>query len=235
MKRCPTCSTTYTDESLRYCLADGTTLIAAEAETVLRPVGTNSLRVDIPAAASEPTIVVKQQKSFPLGKIVIAIVALGFVGLLILGVGGAAFYFGSARAGDDQRKQATPTPLSSPSVDPEKKRLEEQLANAQKQLDDQKNANRTANLDPAFPTPPKTDQPGVVTARVNSPGDGFLAMRSEPSSDYGERLAKIPHGATVTIENCEREKLRIGSRTGRWCLVTFGDNTGWVFDAWLDR
>jgi SH3 domain-containing protein len=236
MKRCPACSTTYTDESLRYCLADGTTLTSAEAETVLRSAATDPLRIDIPTAASEPTAaIVPRRESFPWGKIVIAIVALGFIGMVILGVGGAAFYFGTARAGDDQNKKATPTPLASPSVDPEKKRLEEQLANAQKQLDDQKNANRPADLDPVFPTPPKTDQPGVVTARVNSPGDGFLAMRSEPSSDYGERLAKIPHGATVKIENCEREKMTIGRRTGRWCLVTYGDNTGWVFDAWLDR
>src|SRR5437763_7594070 len=47
MKQCPVCKTTYTDESLRYCLADGTTLSFSEEPTVLAP-RNDPLTVDIP-------------------------------------------------------------------------------------------------------------------------------------------------------------------------------------------
>ena len=36
-----------------------------------------------------------------------------------------------------------------------------------------------------------------MTARVDSPGDGFLALRAVPDARSGEPLAKIPHGTTV--------------------------------------
>ena len=38
MKQCPACKTTYTDETLRFCLADGGTLISLpdEEETLIR-------------------------------------------------------------------------------------------------------------------------------------------------------------------------------------------------------
>ena len=62
MKRCPSCNTTYTDDSLRFCLADGGILedVDTEAETVFRP----GVRVDIeqPASVSAP-ITVAQTKT----------------------------------------------------------------------------------------------------------------------------------------------------------------------------
>ncbi|MEP7076202.1 MAG: SH3 domain-containing protein [Acidobacteriota bacterium] len=238
MKRCPSCNTTYTDQSLRYCLTDGTTLEAIEQETFVRSAGTNPLRVDIQTANSAPIIsrqAPEKKGGFPIVKVLIGVIILGIIGLGALGLIGGIFYFSTSGTVSNQNtKPAPPTPLPSPTVDPEKQRLQDQLANAQKQLDEQKNANRAANLTPAFPTPEKKGEPGVVTARVNSPGDGFLAMRSEPSADYGERVYKIPNGAVVNIQNCQRDRVRIGDRTGRWCMVTYSDHVGWVFDAWLD-
>ncbi|MEQ1646623.1 MAG: hypothetical protein ABL959_24425, partial [Pyrinomonadaceae bacterium] len=32
MKQCPSCRTTYTDDTLRYCLADGSSLVAHDDE-----------------------------------------------------------------------------------------------------------------------------------------------------------------------------------------------------------
>ena len=234
MKRCPSCNTTYTDESLRYCLTDRTSLVPVEEETIIR--SGNPLRVDIPradtAAGFSQAAPETPKSSFPIVKVLLGLFALGVVVVGAVGIVGAVIYFSSRETPANQNtKNTTPVPSATPSptVDPEKQRLQDQLANAQRQLDEQKNANRAGV--PVFPTPPATRQPGVVTARVNSPGDGFLAMRSEPSADYGERIAKIPQGAIVNIQNCARERMRIGDRTGRWCMVTYGNHVGWVFDV----
>src|SRR6185369_9700173 len=240
MKQCPSCKTTYTDESLRFCLTDGTALEATEQETLVRSATTNPLRVDIPGAETKPAFrqpVLEKKAGSPLVKIILGLVAVGIVLVGAAALIGALIYFSNVRPTSNEiSKQTTPAPSpnSSSTIDPEKQRLQDELANMQRKLDEQKNANHTANLPPAFPTPTRTTEPGVVTARVNSPGDGFLAMRSAPSSEYGDRVAKIPHGAVVNVENCQREKVRIGVRVGRWCMVTYDGRTGWVFDAWLD-
>ena len=123
------------------------------------------------------------------------------------------------------------TPSVTPDIDAEQERLEKELANVLKKLEEElgTNENRSA------PTPSKDDvADGRPTARVNSPGDGFLAMRDEPDAETGTRLAKIPHGAVVALENCEKRAVTVAGRTGRWCMVTYQGETGWVFDAWLD-
>ena len=233
MKQCPTCRTTYTDETLRYCLADGGTLVdvGTEAETVVRP----GVRVDIPPP-TYPTIPVtgeqRSAKGSPVLKIAAAVLILGFLGLLGLGAAGAIFYFNSggtnvAIASPTPTPAPTRSPSPSPTPDTDEERLEEELANLQKQLEDALKPSPTK-------TPPGFSSDGQPTARVNSPSDGFLALRSEPDAEHGERLAQIPHGAVVKLENCEKEKVKIGNRTGRWCMVTYGDHTGWVFDAWLE-
>ena len=233
MKQCPTCRTTYTDDSLKYCLADGGTLIdvGTEAETFVRP----GLRVDIPSPTSptvHSTAGPSPSKSSPVLKIVAAFLVVGFLGLLVLGGAGALFYFNSggtrvAVASPTPTPRPSPTRSTSPTPELDEERLEQELANLQKQLED------ALKPEPSQ-APPGSESDGRPTARVNSPGDGFLALRSEPDAHEGERLAEIPHGAVVSLENCEKEKVKIGSRTGRWCMVTYRDQTGWVFDAWLD-
>jgi hypothetical protein len=196
--------------------------------------------VEIPTANAAPAFTnptPEKKGGMPVVKILFALVALGIVVIGLIAIVGVVIYFSTTGPGSNQTtKKVSPTafPVSSPTIDSEKQRLQDELANAQKKLDEQKNANHSVNLPPPFPSPERTNEPGVVTARVNSPGDGFLAMRSAPSAEYGERLAKIPHGAVVDIQNCQRERVRIGVRTGRWCMVIYGNNTGWVFDAWLD-
>lgn len=232
MKQCPTCRTTYTDETLRYCLADGGILVevGTEAETVAR----HGVRIDV-QPPTYPTIPVpgeqRPSKGSPVLKILVAVLILGFLGLLGLGAAGAFFYFnsgGTTVAVASPTPTPTPAPTRWPSPTPdEDERLEQELANLQKQLEDALKPSPTK-------TPPGFSSDGQPTARVNSPADGFLALRSEPDSETGERLAQIPHGTVITLENCEKEKVKIGSRTGRWCMVTYRGQTGWVFDAWLD-
>ena len=227
MKRCPDCQTTYTDETLRFCLADGSSLVdITEAETVLRP----GVRVDIPST-NYPTISTTAAKGNPILKVVIAVLVVGFLGLLGLGAAGAILYFNS---GGTNIAVASPTPtpvptrIPSPSPTPDDdERLEQEIANLQKQLEDALEPTPTK-------TPPSFESDDLPTARVNSPSDGFLALRSDPDSEKGTRLAQIPHGTVITLENCEKERVKIGSRTGRWCMVTYRGQTGWVFDAWLD-
>lgn len=68
------------------------------------------------------------------------------------------------------------------------------------------------------------------TAVVNTPGDGYLALRSEPSTSRGARLYKIPHATRLTVGECV-----LAPNTDRWCKTTFNGQSGWVFDRFLTR
>ena len=61
------------------------------------------------------------------------------------------------------------------------------------------------------------------TAVVNTPGDGFLSVRSEPSTQQGERLAKIPNGTELALDDYVRP-----SATQRRCRVVSQGQEGWV-------
>ncbi|MBC7901073.1 MAG: hypothetical protein H7070_13600 [Saprospiraceae bacterium] len=229
MKQCPACKTTYTDETLRFCLTDGSTLatLPTEDPTLVRPIGENPLRVDITGGSTSAYAETAKGSGSTILKILVGVLLVAFLTLVAAALAGVFFYY---QSGDQNPGSPTPSPIVSPKTSPtpddEKARLKEELANLQKKIEDQKKSG--TNTSP-FPTPAR----GTPTARVNSPGDGFLALRSEPDAEYGERLAKIPHGTVIELNNCEKEKVTIGSKTGRWCLVTYGDHAGYVFDAWL--
>lgn len=119
--------------------------------------------------------------------------------------------------------QATAVPQATP--DQENALLLQKLAELEKKIDDQKKAGKTVQ--------PPVINSGGSTAWVNSPGDGFLALRSEPNSNLGYRILQIPHGANVRVHSCQSYSQNIGGRTGRWCRVSYGGTTGWAFDGWL--
>ena len=231
MKQCPQCRTTYTDDSLRFCLADGTVLAEiGEEETVVRPGG----------AAAVPTAHPPKKSGFPVSKVLIALLVIGFLGLLAAGAAGVLFYMNSGGNSSKTVVQHSPTPnptsrpsatpSGTPEEDDDQKRLEEEMANVIKRLEKelQPDANRSGE-------PPSNGDgsDGRPTARVNSPGDGFLALRDEPDAQTGSLLAKIPHGAVVNLENCEKQQTTVAGRKGHWCMVTYEGETGYVFDAWL--
>ncbi|MFN2201254.1 MAG: SH3 domain-containing protein [Caldilineaceae bacterium] len=58
---------------------------------------------------------------------------------------------------------------------------------------------------------------------VESPRDGFLALRSEPSVKSGVRLAKIPHATALTLGECREA---VDKRV--WCRTSFQGKTGWI-------
>ena len=242
MKQCPNCKTTYTDDALRFCLADGGSLISmSEApETVKMSFNNEPMRVNIPLN-STPTIFAPplSQQSSPAKKSVLPIVIGVFGFLLLLVVGGIAAFV-LLRSKNDRKAVVaadSPTPIISKSVSPtaspfattndETARLKEEMANLQKQLQEQKNQPKTTKNDP-ISTPKQTGN----TARANSPRDGFLALRSEPNSETGYRITKIPHGATLTVLGCPKPS-NIGKMPGRWCQVIYDGQTGWAFDAFM--
>lgn len=237
MKQCPSCKTTYTDESLQFCLADGAQLISAgsAAETVQMSFGNEPVRVNIPPDSmptvfAQPPTVQNQPAKKVLGLIVAAIVGM-FLLLAIAGIAGFILY--RQTGNENSTAAASPSPIVSPKTSPtaapidETAKLKEEMANLKKQLEDQKNQKSNSPVE-TFSPPKQTER----TARVNSPGDGFLALRSLPNSELGERLDKIPHGATLTVLGCPKAS-NIGKMPGRWCQVIYNGQKGWAFDAFL--
>lgn len=68
------------------------------------------------------------------------------------------------------------------------------------------------------------------TAVVNTPGDGFLALRSEPSTKQGSRLVKIPHGTVLILGECVRP-----SASQTWCKTSYAGHAGWVLETYINR
>ena len=115
MKQCPSCQTTYSDNSLQFCLQDGTPLIGipnqnastsyeTEPETLVVPKKVEPIRFDPPSSyqtdlskqanwgPSQPVIVEREPKKSNTASIVLLSV-LGTVLLLSLGGLGAWLYF----------------------------------------------------------------------------------------------------------------------------------------------
>lgn len=234
MKQCPSCGTTYTDASLSYCLSDGATLTdlsPAEEATVVRS-GGDPLRVNIPQ--TQPIITQPTVDQRPAGgssgtvlKVVIGLLVLVILVIVGLGLAGVLYY--NSGRGDNvavnnlntNRPAASTSPL--PSVT-ETDELRKQIADLEKKLNEQKNTNRPADIPLTLP-----NQTSTRSARVNSPGDGFLALRTYPSSSVGGRILQIPHGASVTVGGCLAP-----SGGGRWCRASYNGYSGWVFDKYLN-
>lgn len=237
MKQCPVCKTTYTDQSLRFCLADGASLqsISDAEEPTLISAGKN------PQLVSPNNVATPNNQ--PKKRSVIPFIIAGVVGLAILLIAGIsvvaliAFYNKSETsvvsniASEPNRTviQNTSKPVIAGNSAAVKDELKEKLANLQKQLEEQKNQNSSKQ---PFPEQ-KADNYEYPTARVAPSNDGFLSLRTEPSVRTGTQLVKIPSGATVQLENCEKNQTTIDGRRGRWCMISYGGETGWAFDAWL--
>ena len=247
MKQCPACGTTYTDTSLRFCLSDGTALrdltteqptvvhsqTSSTAETIATTSGRQQMRVDIPSEQVGFTPPIPQpvpaaaSSSGGMYKILVVILVLGFLALLAIGAAGFIYFSmsSSSKVVVDANKDVKATPAQSPGKD-DKDELRDQIANLEKQLTDQKK--KPANI-PSLTMP---DQPMTTTARVNSPGDGFLALRTLPNSEIGERILKIPHASIISVGACG-PLVTPAKRSGRWCQATYDGYKGWVFDAYL--
>ena len=144
MKQCTVCKTTYTDDTLRFCLADGGSLVYIGNESSERP----GVKVNIDGPETErigsyPTVAAKRSGS-PVVKIVIAVLVIGFLGLVGLGAAGFLFYMNTGS--DVAIASPTPTPKPpptattwpqqiSPTPDDGSEELEKELAELQKQIE----------------------------------------------------------------------------------------------------
>ena len=240
MKLCPNCKTTYSDDTLRFCLTDGTSLIptsTAAEKTVEMSGGTNQMRFDTPTQ-SVPTIVspVKTETQAARSGINPWFIFLPVLALLFLAVAGLLGYILLRPEKVVVSNTATPTPTSTPPATPtpdkETAALKEELESLKKQIEDQKNPSKNDSTARPFPTE-NPSAPAIQTARVNSPNDGFLALRSIPDTG-GIMLAKIPHGTNIEIIGCQKNATqKPGKRRGRWCRTDYNGQSGWVFDAFL--
>lgn len=129
---------------------------------------------------------------------------------------------------------ATPatTPQQTPESVNENEKLLEKIEELEKKIDESEKKQTTPSPEIKKPTVPIIKDP-KSNAQVNSRGDGFLAMRSQPNTETGYRVMKIPHGANVRVLGCQEFTERVSGRNGRWCRVSYAGKSGWVFDGWL--
>ena len=221
--------------SLRFCLADGNALTdivndRQSAETIAMRQDSRS-RDDIsqqtvPAMPKTTYQQAAKNSSGGIFKVILVLIGLGIFAVLAVAVGVFIYYNmnrSEVASNLTNREVKLPTPV--PTKD-DSAELRDQIANLEKLISEQKNNKQPINI-------PFTDKSGSTkTARIDSPNDGFLALRTLPNSEFGERILKIPHGATVTIGVCG-PIVRPVKRAGRWCQANYNGYTGWVFDAFL--
>ncbi len=253
MKQCPACRTQYTDDSLIYCLTDGANLVAVQGtdETQRFSVPNEPIRVNIPQNSSPTVLQQPQQTSYSQsqtpqkggkGWLIGALVGLLLLGIVtIAGVAGLYLWKNGEKKKDEvvSLNNSSPFPTSSPAATPsptpsltpdEATNLKQKVADLEKQIQNQKNSKASVPVVPNAPNVSATPKPAAVTAHANSPSDGFLALRTEPSTVTGDRILKIPHGAALTVISCLPAQ---AGKKGRWCRVNYEGTLGWANDGWM--
>lgn len=236
MKKCPQCGTTYTDATLKFCLADGGLLEEIIPESV-PPTRREGLKINIP----EPATIASARKEEPkrglstMAKVLIALGVFAVLGVVLVVAAAIVLFVASDIFSARQPVPAstpeptTPTPASTPSPKDETEELAKRLEELAKKIEEEVGSGNTPKA-PALKDVLGDDS----VATVNSPNDGFLALRSLPSTDIGERIDRIPHGSEVFVVSCNDQRETLSGRRGRWCLVEWNSKVGWVFDAWLN-
>ena len=233
MKLCPKCKTTYSDDTLRFCLSDGTSLISMPSaeETIEMTGATNPMRFDVPAQQSDPTVLspgISPPQTENVKKGISPWLVVPLIAILLLSVAGLVGYI-LLKPTDEVAVSNSPTPTPTATPNNETAALKEELESLKKQIADQKTPTKNDSAVRPFPNDTST-MPVIQTARANSPNDGFLALRSIPDSENGERLAKIPHGTNLEIIGCQKNPTQSpGKRRGRWCRTNYNGQSGLGF------
>ncbi len=235
MKLCPNCKTSYSDDTLRFCLSDGANLIAMPvAEKTMEMSGrTNPMRFDVPPQ-SEPTLISPAASPIqPTRSGISPWLVFPLLAILFFAVIGLAGYILLKPAAVIVSNTVTSTPTATATPDRETAAIKEELESLKKQIENQKTPVKNDSATRPFPTQTPS-APIIQTARVNSPNDGFLALRSIPDSTNGLLLTKIPHGTNIEIIGCQKKPTqKPGGRSGRWCRTNYNGQGGWVFDGFL--
>lgn len=185
MKICPVCQTTYTDESLRFCMKDGAPLdnfqepTAApeteEEQTVFAPERSPKMVVPLDAPepqAPAPVSPVNQQKppqSQPRRKSNAGIlIALGAFGLILLGIGGFGAWWLFSSRGARNNQIAVANSNANLNQNANLSANENLSANANSNTNANANLNLNANLKTPTPTPTRTPTPTPTPANRNA-------------------------------------------------------------------
>lgn len=233
MKTCPKCGRSYSEYDLSFCLDDGEVL----KETRETSSGSSERpRVNIDVRGSKETQTVEYSSSpvpggnNPGGRFwMIAAVFTVLIVVILIVTGVAVFIYlasGTNTVASNQNSE----------VENLKKKVEELSQQLENRSEPVGKASPEKSVPPKVNPTPKDDVPEYddeYIQRVNSPNDGFLALRDRPSARYGNRIAKIPDGDVVVIEGCVDRSETIDGRTGSWCKARWEGKEGWVFDVWL--
>lgn len=92
----------------------------------------------------------------------------------------------------------------------------------------QDNNNAASIKDDEIASKPPASSIGF-SAFVNTPDDGFLALRAHPNAGMGNLLAEIPHGTHLSVGEC----ISVSARE-RWCKTSYNEINGWVSGRYLD-
>ncbi len=241
MKVCPKCKSTYSDKTLRFCLTDGTSLEEFDAEkTQEMNVGDkNALQIDISpqekqtAAYSDArtTQGTFHNQSPPVKKGVSPlIVGLLSAVLLVVSVGFAGFVIYTFTENQEAPEKNTNLANDSNGNNAVNE-LKDEIANLRERINSRQTKDDVKISTPNDSAKSKFENSSVL---INSPNDGFLALRSAPNHKTGTILAKIPHAATIVIGSCQNQKVKIGKNSGHWCRTTYNGVNGWIFDAFVN-
>ena len=237
MKSCPKCNSTFSDDTLSFCLSDGAALVAVEEQETeeFTTSDRGEMRINIPketvAYEAPAAVTVSEPKKKGASAFILGILAALLL-LIVVGIGGIALYY---LAFDNGKKKTAEVLETTPTSDKEVEALKKKLEELQGQIENKDKATPAGQKEtPDNAAPEPTDSIPAGTSVVNSPADGFLALRTLPNHKTGTRIAKIPHGATITLSGCLK-RTKIGNRTGRWCRTSYKGQNGWVFDAWVRR
>ena len=249
MKQCPQCGSTYTDDTLRFCLTDGAALEEHDpaktekfeleqttAESSLKPTENARVRIDLPAREEDPykssrppaVETTGTKKGVSWGVVAGIVAAL----LIVIGVLGSVIVYLAIQNGD----QGSDVAAGENGSGEDMARLKDKIEEPGNRLGSNSNIEIDRNAATPTPAPSEEEEPEFddeVIKRVNSPKDGFLALRDLPDTEKGSRIAKIPHGDIVVLGRCQTKAVKIGIRTGYWCRARWEGLEGWVFDVWL--
>lgn len=247
MTRCPACGRR-DDAGALFCPADGTALVAdaggpplddaAPSAALPRAAGSASGELDrllsLPDPEASPVSLPPVQPAPPtaapprrLGAVVGVLVAL-VAGLVVLLLWQQRTAAAEAQARADTAEAEAVSVRRDADAQAETARLDRE------RIDAEDTANR-ADAERQQAAAEAFGAGYTATVWANSPGDGFLALRSGPTTASGTRLLKIPHGDALALGGCLAPTTSPGGRYGAWCRARYAGTDGWVFDAFLSR
>ena len=208
MNRCPTCGRRYPADTA-VCPADGAPLAAEAHPPAAAPLG------------APPPVAAPSARWLP--------VLVGVLAVVVVGLVGAVLWQQQTALARSEAAAAEATAAANEAVQDAARQRDEadRLAGERNAAEQAAAASRAAAARAAVPVR------YTRTVWANSPNDGFLALRSAPTTGRGTRLLQIPHGAPLDYGDCLAPTTTPGGRYGSWCRARYAGVEGWAFSAFV--